>query len=223
MSRKEYKSSRRRTVGSVEALDDRVLLTGAVPAPVTPAPAPSPISMAMIDRFEHKLERIDREFLAHSKELKSSAVRKSEHLQAMLASLAKRPQVAAQVVISGSATTASVAPVTRAQAVNNQLDQVVASFGSRLTQLDNAFEQQFGVLANPLEKADLRLGVPVNAFENNFQSACAGLTARVSSTVNAVAASVQSSPNTVSTPATTTSPSTATNGTAEPPQPRSGP
>ena len=119
------------------------------------------------------------------------------------------------MVTNGSATTAPAGLVTSTQAVSNQLDRVVGSFSSQLTQLDNAYEQQFGILANPLEKVDQRLGVPANAFENNLQFARAGLTAAVSSTVSAVVASAPSSTTTASNPATSiTSPTTTTSSTA---------
>ena len=63
MSGKEYKSNRRRTVGCVETLEYRALLSAAVPTPATPAPASSPMNVAMVERFDRKAERIDREFV----------------------------------------------------------------------------------------------------------------------------------------------------------------
>jgi hypothetical protein len=210
MSRKEYKSGRRKTVSSVETLDDRVLLAVAVPAPATPPPAPSPVNMAMVERFEHKLERIDREFVAHSKQLKTSLIRKTDQLEAQLTSLAKRPQVQAQLVTNAPGATAPVSLVTQTQAVSNQLNQVVASFNSRLTQLSNSFEQQFGVFANPLEQADARATIPASAFENHLQSARAGLTASVASAVRSVV-TLQSPTSTASNSATSST--TTTTGT----------
>jgi hypothetical protein len=211
MSRNEYKSNRRKRVSSVETLDDRVLLAAAVPTPATPPPAPSPVNGAMVEQFEHRLERIDREFLAHSKQLKSSLIRKTDHLEAELASMAKRPQVQAQLVTNAPGATAPASPVTGTQAVSNQLNQVVASFNSQLTQLSDSFEQQFGVFANPLEQADDRATIPASAFENHLQSASAGLTASVASTVRPVIV-IGSSTTTVSKP--TTSTTTTTTATA---------
>ena len=80
-------------------------------------------------------------------------------------------QVQVQLVSTAANMSSPASLVSRAQAINNQLEQKVSTFNTQVTQLNNGFEQEFGVLAKPLAKLSLRLGVPANALENNLQSA----------------------------------------------------
>jgi hypothetical protein len=222
MSRKECKSNRHKVIGSVETLDDRVLLSAAVPTPATPAPAASPMNVAMVEKFDRKVERIDRDFVAQSKKLKAAVVRKTDRLEAKLASLAKRPQVQSQLVTNVSGSTTPVSPVTRIQVVSNQLDQTVASFSSALTMLNANFDQQLGIVANPAAE---NTSIPASALENHLQSFRAGLTASATgsrptivlgstSTASTTASSSSTTATTAATTATTTTAATTTGVTA---------
>lgn len=225
MSRKECKSNRHKVIGSVETLDDRVLLSAAAPTPATPAPAASPMNVAMVEQFDRKVERIDHDFVAQSKKLKAAVVRKTDRLEAKLASLAKRPQVQSQLVTNASASITPVSPETRIQVVSNQLDQTVASFSSALTLLNDSFDQQLGIVANPFEQAAENTSIPASALENHLQSSRAGLTASATgsrptivlgstSTASTTASSSSTTATTAATTATTTTAATTTGVTA---------
>ncbi len=89
--------------------------------------------------------------------------------------------------------------VSHAQAINNQLEQIVSSFNTRVTQLNNGFEQEFGIVAKPLDKLSLQLGVPANALENNFDLARAGLTSAVNSLTSRVQSQISAATSQIST------------------------
>ena len=188
MSPRRSKSAKRAFLGTVEILDDRLVLNAAAPVPATPAAAPGPFSVAHVRSFERALERVDHGFMANSKHLKSFVINRTDYLRSVFARMADRAQVQVQQVLTGANVSSPVGLLSHAQALNNQLEQIVSSFNTRVTQLNNGFEQQFGVLAKPLAKLSLQLGVPANALENNFQLARAGLT----SAVNSLTSTVQS-------------------------------
>lgn len=214
----ESKSKKRKFLGSLEVLDDRLLLNAGVPTPPTPAPAPSPVSAALLHRFERGVQRIDRQFLSKSSELNSFVMRRTAQIESMLASSATRAQVKVQQVITASNTFPRISLTTQNQAINTQLGKVVASFNNRVTQLNNSVEQQFGVFSNSLETADARFGIPANAFENNLRNARAALTSNLSTAVHSITAQVQNQTSTMtnafSNSGTTTSGSSSTGTTS---------
>ena len=74
-----------------------------------------------------------------------------------------------QQTLATTSTIPAASLATQDQALNTQLGREVASFNTRVTQLNDAFEQQFGILANSFAKAGARFGIPATAFENNLQ------------------------------------------------------
>ncbi len=214
MSRRESKSKRRNFVSSVEMLEERLVLNAGAPVPATPPPAPSPISVAVVRQFERALDRIDHGFMAKSKHLESFVVHRTDYLKSVLARVAARAQVQVQNVSAAANTSSSVGLATHAQALNNQLDQVVASFSTQVTQLSNTFEQEFGVLAGPLAKSSFQLGVPATAIENNFQRARAGFTNAVNTVTTAVQNQTAAATSQVSTASSSVSKSTTPTTTA---------
>ncbi len=208
MSHRESKSKRRKFVSSVETLEDRLVLNAGAPVPATPPPAASPVSVALVRRFERALDRIDHGFMAKSKHLKTLVIDRTDYLQSVLARVAARAQVEVQNVSVASNTSASVGLATHAQALNNQLEETVASFSTQVTQLSNAFEQEFGVLAGPLAKFSFQLGVPANAIENKFALARAGLTSAVNTLTTAVQNQTAAATSQVSTASSSVSKST---------------
>ncbi len=169
MSRYQSISRKRKFVGSAEMLENRLVLNAGVPAPATPLPASSPISVAQVRKFERALDRVDHGFMANSKHLKSFVINRTDYLQSVFARVAARAGTGPACEHAEASASSSVGLASHAQALNNQLNQIVGSFNTRVTQLSNGFEQEFGVLANPLAKLSLRL--PSNAIENNLQSA----------------------------------------------------
>jgi hypothetical protein len=208
MSHCQSRSRKRKFVGSVEILDDRLVLNAGAPVPATPPPAASPFSVAQVRRFERALERIDHGFLAKSKHLESFVVHRTDYLKSVSARIAARAQVQVLNVSGASNMSSSVGLATHAQSLNNQLDRVVASFSTQVTQLSNAFEQEFGVLANPLAESSLRLGVPATAIENNFQRARAGFTSAVNTLTTAVQSQTAAATSQVSTASKSSTPAT---------------
>src|SRR5262245_30940472 len=85
MCRIEYKSKRRKTVASIETLDERVVLSIFVPTPATPAPAASPFNAAMVRRFEMRIDRFNRAFLTQSRQLNAMVSQRAARLEASLA------------------------------------------------------------------------------------------------------------------------------------------
>ena len=170
MSRNQSRSRKRKFVGSAEMLEDRLVLNAGVPAPATPLPASSPFGVAQVRKFERALDRVDHGFMANSKHLKTFVINRTDYLQSVVARVAARAQVQVQHVSAEASASSSVGLASRAQALNNQLNQIVASFNTRVTQLSNGFEQEFGILAKPLSTLSMRLGVPANAIRKQLRA-----------------------------------------------------
>lgn len=213
MSRYQSRSRKRKFVGSAEMLEDRLVLNAGVPAPATPLPASSPFTVAQVRKAERALDRVDHGFMANSKHLKSFVINRTDYLQSVFARVAARAQVQVQHVSAEASASSSVGLANRAQALNNELNQIVGSFNTRVTQLSNGFEQQFGILAKPLAKLSLQLGVPANALENNFQLARAGLTSAVNSLTSTVQSQTSAATSQVSTASSSQSNATSTSAT----------
>jgi hypothetical protein len=213
MSYGEYKSNRRKACGSVEFLDDRVLLNAGGGMPATPPPAASPVSVAVVRRFERDVEKLDRAFMHQSKQLNSFVIRRSNQLEAMLASTASRAQVQVQRALDTPGTTSPVSLGTQNQAAQTQLGRAVAAFNIRLNQLNNGLEQQFGVVATPLAQVDARAGVPASALENNLNAARAAFTTSVKNAVSSVTAQVQTQASAVTSAASTAATGTSATST----------
>jgi hypothetical protein len=181
MNRRGIQSKRYKFVGSVEMLDDRLVLSALAPVPATPAAAASPNAAAQVRKFEHDLERVDHGFMAKSKHLKAYVATKTDYLKSVFARLTARAQVPVQQVNVTSNTSSSVGPGTRDKGLDNQVDQLVASFNPLVIQLNNGFEEDFGSTTGQFAPSTFRPGVPANAIESNFQSARVGLRSSVSS------------------------------------------
>ncbi len=170
MSRTEYKASKREFVSSVEPLEDRQVLNVGVPTPPTPAPAPGPFSVAMVRRFDQQLQRLDREFLSKSEQLNMFVMQRTAQIESLLARTASHAQVMAQQALNTSSTLPHVSLATQDQALNMQLGRSVASFNTRLTQLNNSLARQFGGIADSFKQADSRFAIPASAFRKQFRS-----------------------------------------------------
>ncbi len=163
MNRREAQSSKRRKfVRFVEVLDDRVVLSAVAAA--TPAPVASPFGVAQLGKFEHDLERVDRGLNVHAKHLKSYVTDRTVYIQNVIAKAAARARVSAQSVSVTSNASSSAGQGTHGQSRHDQVDQLVASFGT-----------------NPVAASGSQPGVPTSAIENNLQAAHAGVASVASS------------------------------------------
>ena len=113
MNRREGRSRRRGLVGSVELLDDRLVLSVVVALPSTPAPTASPFGVAHIGKFEHDLKRVDRGLNIHGKHSRSNVTNRVAYIQSAIARAASRANVPVQQVTVTSNARSSSAVTSR--------------------------------------------------------------------------------------------------------------
>ena len=149
MSRREPKSRKRNFVRSLEMLEDRVVLEHGTRYRHSP-PLEFPSVWPRFGDRASALERVDHGFMAKSKHLKSFVTERTDYLRNVLARVAARREVQVQNVSVAANMGSSASLATHAQSLNDRLDQIVGSFNTQVTQLSNAFEQELGVLTDPL-------------------------------------------------------------------------
>ena len=84
MSHRKYRTKRRSSVGSVEQLDGRVLLTTA--AAVQTIPVSAVVSPSVAQAYEAAVARVDSEFIGQAQALDNLVVARIAHYEAVLAS-----------------------------------------------------------------------------------------------------------------------------------------
>ena len=210
MSRKEYKSTKRRTFSSIEMLDDRVLPSGLAAAPPTPAPAPSPVD---VPRVEHRIERIDRVFLTGARHLDKVMMARAAHMEAVLHTAANRAAVQVQAALVNAASVPASTAAAQTQAASTQLAALVAATAASSVRLSTVAEHELGLLTGSVAQASARAGVPATALENNFGLARVGLASNVSTALSSIATQIQSASTAVASAVNSTTGTTSSSST----------
>ncbi len=182
MTRREYLSRQRRTVCSVESLDDRTLMTVALLAPVTVdapvaqvPPAASPFNPVTVHRLETGLSRIAVKFENGSHKLDNLFSNRVSGFRVQFENTVNRD---AALVNSALGSTNASGGKTQLPSLANfsstfatQFGQFTRSFTSQLNQLETSLQRQFGTVASRFQQANSQFAIPIAAFQNNLQAA----------------------------------------------------
>lgn len=156
------KLKKRQSITAFEPLEDRVQLSIFVPTPPTPAPAPSPFNVAMVRRFEHRLNQLDRQFMSQARQINSMVARRAVQLEGRLSQATSRAQLQVQAALRGSSVTPQVIMTNQTQAINSQLASLFVKSSASLNQLNNSMQHRFGLFISPFEQSDSRFGIPAS-------------------------------------------------------------
>ena len=198
MSHRENIFRRRSFIGSVEPLDQRVLLTMGPVATVAPAaaavqtiPTVATVSPIFTLAYEAAVARVDAEFIGQAQALDNLLIARIEQYEAVFAHGVTAGAARVQHVHThGSririARHAGLSPLFNAQFASQE-----AFFNAKAVRLSLAFQGQLATLADQFGQVSALFAIPASAFSSNVQAAATAFSSEVSSALSSVATSFQ--------------------------------
>ncbi len=194
MNNRTHSSNRRRLIGSVEALDQRVLLTTVPVAPVTPVPSnvqsislPPAVSSTVIQAFQTDMARLNDEFIGQAQALVNLLIARIDHYQGLLVSGATSSSTRVERALEPGAKsrilrTPAISPLFNAEFAHQE-----AFFNTKAIRLTFGFENQMSALSSEFEQASTLFAAPALQFDGNIQAASTAFSNEISGALTSVA------------------------------------
>ena len=191
MSHRTNRSERRSFVGSVEQLDQRLLLTMGPVAPVAPAPstvqtipAVTTVNPVFTLAYQADVARVDAEFIGQAQALDNLLVARIEHFDALFAQGVTSTVARVERVQTHGSKIRIIRHAGLSPLFNAQFASQEAFFNNKAARLSSEFQNQLSTLANIFGQTNAQFAIPSSAFSGNLQSAATAFSSEVSSRVD---------------------------------------
>jgi hypothetical protein len=192
MSHRTQRSPRRRFIGSVDQLDNRVLLTIGPVASVTAAastaqsvPVVASVSPLLTLPFESDVARLDQQFIDQAQALDNLLIARIQSYEAIFASSSASTDARIEGTLDRRSIVRHVRPPISSVLLDAEIAHQEAFFNAQAARLASRFENQMANLATGFEQDSAQFATPASAFFGNIQSAATAFSSQLSSALTA--------------------------------------